>query len=71
MSLEQRRRQAEFIIREPIHYMVCEGCGSISNRKLCSTCPVCHAYRFIYDETFIQERAAEMGSREAETCFED
>lgn len=62
-SLEERAARAEKIARDPGKYKICEGCDSIV-LATASTCPSCHAYRFIDDRRSVISQARELGRRE-------
>lgn len=68
--LEERARQAEKIISQPVDYKVCEGCGSIVKQSTV-ICPVCKSYRFDDRPEAVVDQAKILGSREATTITED
>lgn len=60
---------AAAILKEPIHYMVCVGCTSILNRKLITSCPVCHAYAFDYREEAVVYIATKLGAQQGDSSL--
>lgn len=61
-SETDRKNQALKIISNPIHYQVCEGCGSIVTARTIS-CPNCHAYRFDKDPERVIAQARALSER--------
>lgn len=62
-SLEDRAARADKIVRDPSKYKICDGCDSIV-LATATTCPSCHAYRFIDDQKSVINQARELGQRE-------
>lgn len=55
-----RLKSAANIIKEPHKFILCEGCGSISNKTLLdkgAVCSVCNGYAFTDDTGRITEQA--------------
>lgn len=69
-SLEDRAARADKIVRDPSKYKICDGCDSIV-LATASTCPSCHAYRFIDDRDSVIGQAKELGQRERRSLVKD
>jgi rubrerythrin len=65
---QERLKQAEKILEQPMDYKVCEGCGSIVTVRTTS-CPSCHAYCFDETAERVTQQAIMLAKRQASSVL--